>query len=319
MIKGLNQALRVSMERDPKVIVMGEDVGKLGGVFRVTDGLQKDFGEQRVLDTPLSESGIIGTAIGLAIRGYRPVCEIQFDGFIFPGFDQIVSQLAKLHYRTQGKIKLPIVVRVPFGGGIGAVEHHSESPESYFAHTAGLKVVACSNPVDAYWMLRQAIECDDPVLFFEPKRRYHEKAELDTTVTPQPLFSSRVLRKGSTATIATYGPMVRTSMDAAIAGAEDGLDLEVIDLRSLSPLDLAPVYESVRRTGRLIVVSEAPSEASIAGEIAAKVQQECFYSLEAPVLRVTGFDTPYPPAKLEENFLPDLDRVLAAVDRSLSW
>jgi len=324
MIKGLNQALRVSMERDPKVIVMGEDVGKLGGVFRVTDGLQKDFGEQRVLDTPLSESGIIGTAIGLAIRGYRPVCEIQFDGFIFPGFDQIVSQLAKLHYRTQGRIKLPIVVRVPFGGGIGAVEHHSESPESYFAHTAGLKVVACSNPVDAYWMLRQAIECDDPVLFFEPKRRYHEKAELDTTVAPQPLFSSRVLRsadstRGKTATIATYGPMVRTSMDAAIAGAEDGLDLEVIDLRSLSPLDLAPVYESVRRTGRLIVVSEAPSESSIAGEIAAKVQQECFYSLEAPVLRVTGFDTPYPPAKLEENFLPDLDRVLAAVDRSLAW
>jgi 2-oxoisovalerate dehydrogenase E1 component beta subunit len=319
MIKGLNQALRTEMERDPKVIVMGEDVGKLGGVFRVTDGLQKDFGEQRVLDTPLSESGIIGTAIGLAIRGYRPICEIQFDGFIFPGFDQIVSQLAKLHYRTQGRIKLPIVVRVPFGGGIGAVEHHSESPESYFAHTAGLKVVACSNPVDAYWMLRQAIECDDPVLFFEPKRRYHEKAELDLAVTPQPLFSSRVLRKGSTATIATYGPMVRTSMDAAVAGAEDGLDLEVIDLRSLSPLDLGPVYESVRRTGRLIVVSEAPSESSIAGEIAAKVQQECFYSLEAPVLRVTGFDTPYPPAKLEENFLPDLDRVLAAVDRSLAW
>jgi len=317
--RGLNEGLRKALENDPKVLIMGEDVGKLGGVFRVTDGLQKDFGEQRVLDTPLSESGIIGTAIGLAIRGYRPVCEIQFDGFIFPGFDQIVSQLAKLHYRTQGRIKLPIVVRVPFGGGIGAVEHHSESPESYFAHTAGLKVVACSNPVDAYWMLRQAIECDDPVLFFEPKRRYHEKAELDTTVAPQPLFSSRVLRKGSTATIATYGPMVRTSMDAAIAGAEDGLDLEVIDLRSLSPLDLAPVYESVRRTGRLIVVSEAPSEASIAGEIAAKVQQECFYSLEAPVLRVTGFDTPYPPAKLEENFLPDLDRVLAAVDRSLSW
>jgi 2-oxoisovalerate dehydrogenase E1 component beta subunit len=319
MIKGLNQALRAEMERDPKVIVMGEDVGKLGGVFRVTDGLQKDFGEQRVLDTPLSESGIIGTAIGLAIRGYRPICEIQFDGFIFPGFDQIVSQLAKLHYRTQGRIKLPIVVRVPFGGGIGAVEHHSESPESYFAHTAGLKVVACSNPVDAYWMLRQAIECDDPVLFFEPKRRYHEKAALDLSVTPQPLFSSRVLRKGSTATIATYGPMVRTSMDAAIAGAEDGLDLEVIDLRSLSPLDLDPVYESVRRTGRLIVVSEAPSESSIAGEIAAKVQQECFYSLEAPVLRVTGFDTPFPPAKLEATYLPDADRVLEAVDRALAY
>jgi len=317
--KAINSGLRAAMENDPKVLIMGEDVGKLGGVFRVTDGLQKDFGEDRVIDTPLAESGIIGTAIGLALRGYRPVCEIQFDGFIYPAYDQIVSQLAKMSNRSRGSIKLPVVVRVPFGGGIGAVEHHSESPESYVAHTAGLKVVACSNPVDAYWMLRQAIECDDPVLFFEPKRRYHEKAELDLAVAPQPLFSSRVLRKGSTATIATYGPMVRTSMDAATAGAEDGLDLEVIDLRSLSPLDLGPVYESVRRTGRLIVVSEAPSESSIAGEIAAKVQQECFYSLEAPVLRVTGFDTPYPPAKLEENFLPDLDRVLAAVDRSLAW
>ncbi|MBV9845148.1 MAG: alpha-ketoacid dehydrogenase subunit beta [Kutzneria sp.] len=319
LVKGLNLALRTCMERDPKVLVMGEDVGKLGGVFRVTDGLQKDFGEQRVLDTPLAEAGIIGTAIGLAVRGYRPVCEIQFDGFIFPGFDQIVSQLAKLHYRTQGRVKLPIVVRVPFGGGIGAVEHHSESPESYFAHTAGLRVVACSNPVDGYWMLQQAIECDDPVLFFEPKRRYHEKAQLDPTAKPYPLFKSRVLRNGTTATVATYGPMVRTCMDAAIAGAEDGVDLELIDLRTLSPLDLGPVYESVRRTGRLIVVSEAPSESSIASEIAARVQQECFYSLEAPVLRVTGFDTPYPPAKLEEGYLPDLDRVLDAVDRSLAW
>ncbi|AHI02047.1 alpha-ketoacid dehydrogenase subunit beta [Kutzneria viridogrisea] len=319
IIKGLNMALRACMERDPKVIVMGEDVGKLGGVFRVTDGLQKDFGEQRVLDTPLAESGIVGTAIGLAMRGFRPVCEIQFDGFIFPAFDQIVSQLAKLHARSQGKIKLPIVIRVPFGGGIGAVEHHSESPESYFAHTAGLRVVACSNPVDAYWMLQQAIESDDPVLFFEPKRRYHEKGQLDPTAQPLPLYSSRVLRQGTTATIATYGPMVRTCMDAATAGAEDGVDLEVIDLRSLSPLDLDPVFESVRRTGRLVVVSEAPGEASISSEIAAKVQQECFYSLEAPVLRVTGFDTPYPASKLEEEYLPDLDRVLDAVDRSLAW
>jgi 2-oxoisovalerate dehydrogenase E1 component beta subunit len=298
---------------------MGEDVGKLGGVFRITDGLQKDFGEQRVLDTPLAESGIIGTAIGLAIRGYRPVAEIQFDGFIFPGFDQIVSQLAKLHFRSQGKIKVPIVVRVPFGGGIGAVEHHSESPESYFAHTAGLKVVACSNPVDAYWMIQQAIECDDPVLFFEPKRRYWEKATLDTTVTPDPLFASRVLRKGTAATLVCYGPTVKTCLDAAPAAAEEGTELEVIDLRTLSPLELSPVFEAVRRTGRLVVVSEAPSESSIASEIAARVQQECFYSLEAPVLRVTGFDTPYPPSKLEEEFLPDLDRVLHAVDRSLAW
>ncbi|WP_447004877.1 alpha-ketoacid dehydrogenase subunit beta [Saccharothrix isguenensis] len=317
--KALNNGLRASMEANPKVIVMGEDVGKLGGVFRITDGLQKDFGEQRVLDTPLSESGIIGTAVGLAIRGYRPVCEIQFDGFIFPGFDQIVSQVAKLHYRTQGRLKLPMVIRVPFGGGIGAVEHHSESPESYFAHTAGLKVVTCSNPADAYWMIQQAIDCDDPVLFFEPKRRYYEKGEVDTTAAPGPLFRSRTLRTGTDVTVVTYGPSVRTSVEAAAAAEEEGRSLEVIDLRTLSPLDLAPVYESVRRTGRLIVVTEAPSESSISSEIAAKVQQECFYSLQAPVLRVTGFDTPYPPSKLEEEFLPDLDRVLHAVDRSLAW
>ncbi|MEU4801612.1 alpha-ketoacid dehydrogenase subunit beta [Actinosynnema sp. NPDC023587] len=317
--KAINNGLRAAMEADPKVLVMGEDVGKLGGVFRITDGLQKDFGEQRVLDTPLSESGIIGTAVGLAIRGYRPVCEIQFEGFIFPGFDQIVSQVAKLHYRTQGRLKLPMVIRVPFGGGIGAVEHHSDSPESYFAHTAGLKVVSCSNPADAYWMIQQAIDSDDPVLFFEPKRRYYEKGEVDTTAAPLPLHSSRVLRTGTDATLVAYGPMVRVSLDAAAAAAEEGRSLEVVDLRTLSPLDLAPVYDSVRRTGRLVVVSEAPGEASIAGEIAAKVQQECFYSLEAPVLRVTGFDTPYPPSKLEEEFLPDLDRVLHAVDRSLAW
>jgi len=317
--KSLNMGLRAAMEADPKVIVMGEDVGKLGGVFRITDGLQKDFGEQRVLDTPLAESGIIGTAVGLAIRGFRPVCEIQFDGFIFPAFDQIVSQVAKLHYRSQGKIKLPIVIRVPFGGGIGAVEHHSESPESYFAHTAGLKVVACSNPVDAYWMIQQAIQCDDPVLFFEPKRRYYEKAELDFDAKPEPLFSSRVLRKGSAATLVAYGPTVKTCLESAAAAAEEGKDLEVIDLRTLSPLDLTPVFESVRRTGHLVVVSEAPSESSLTSEVAARVQEECFYSLEAPVLRVTGFDTPYPPSKLEEDFLPDLDRVLDAVDRSLGW
>ncbi|TDD85316.1 alpha-ketoacid dehydrogenase subunit beta [Saccharopolyspora karakumensis] len=317
--KALNMGLRASLERDPKVLIMGEDVGKLGGVFRITDGLQKDFGEHRVLDTPLAESGIIGTAIGLAIRGYRPVCEIQFDGFIFPGFDQIISQLAKLHYRSQGKVKVPIVIRVPFGGGIGAVEHHSESPESLFAHIAGLKVVSCSNPVDAYWMLQQAIECDDPVLFFEPKRRYYEKAELDTSIDPLPLLSSRVVRPGSAVTVAAYGPMVRTCLDAATAAAEDGLDLEVVDLRALSPLDLGPVFESVRRTGRLVLVSEAPSESSVTSEIASRVQQECFYSLEAPVLRATGFDTPYPPSKLEEGFLPDLDRVLDVVDRSLAY
>jgi 2-oxoisovalerate dehydrogenase E1 component beta subunit len=317
--KSLNLGLRAAMEADPKVLIMGEDVGKLGGVFRITDGLQKDFGEHRVLDTPLAESGIVGTAVGLAIRGFRPVCEIQFDGFIFPAFDQIVSQVSKMHYRSQGKIKLPMVIRVPFGGGIGAVEHHSESPESYFAHTAGLKVVACSNAVDAYWMIQQAIRCDDPVLFFEPKRRYYEKGELDVGASPDPLFASRVLRAGTAATLVTYGPMVKTCLESAAAAAEEGTELEVIDLRTLSPLDLGPVFESVRRTGHLVVVSEAPGESSVSSEVAARVQEECFYSLEAPVLRVTGFDTPYPPSKLEEDFLPDLDRVLHAVDRSLGW
>jgi 2-oxoisovalerate dehydrogenase E1 component beta subunit len=319
MAKALNDGLRAAMERDPKVLVMGEDVGKLGGVFRVTDGLQKDFGEQRVLDTPLAESGIIGTAVGLAIRGFRPVCEIQFDGFVFPGFDQISSQLAKLHFRSQGKVRMPVVVRIPFGGGIGAVEHHSESPESLFAHVAGLKVVACSNPVDAYWMIQQAIASDDPIIFFEPKRRYWEKAEVDLDATPLPLFASRVARPGSTLTLTGYGPVVRTCLEAATAAEADGHDLEVIDLRTLSPLDLGPVVESVRRTGRLVVVAEAPSEVSVTAEVAAKVQELCFHSLEAPVIRVAGYDTPYPPSKCEEDYLPDLDRVLDAVDRSLAW
>ncbi|HEY2699310.1 MAG TPA: alpha-ketoacid dehydrogenase subunit beta [Pseudonocardiaceae bacterium] len=320
LAKALNAGLRAAMDADPKVLIMGEDVGKLGGVFRITDGLQKDFGEHRVLDTPLAESGIIGTAIGLAMRGFRPVCEIQFDGFIFPAFDQIVSQLAKLHYRSQGKLKMPIVIRVPFGGGIGSVEHHSESPESYFVHTAGLRVVSCSNPVDAYWMIQQAITSDDPILFFEPKRQYYSsKAELDLSVTPQPLHSSRVLRTGSHATLVAYGPSVKVCLDSAAAAAEDGTELEVIDLRTLSPLDLGPVYDSVRRTGHLVTVSESPMEASLNSEIATRVSQECFYSLQAPVLRVNGFDTPYPPSKLEEDFLPDLDRVLHTVDRSLAW
>jgi pyruvate dehydrogenase E1 component beta subunit len=317
LAKALNDGLRAAMERDPKVIIMGEDVGKLGGVFRVTDGLQKDFGEQRVLDTPLAESGIIGTAVGLAIRGFRPVCEIQFDGFVFPGYDQIVSQLAKLHFRSQGKVPMPVVVRIPFGGGIGAVEHHSESPEALFAHVAGLKVVACSNPSDAYWMIQQAIASDDPVIFFEPKRRYWEKGEVSDS--PPPLHTSQVVRPGSALTLVGYGPVLKTCLEAATAAASDGHELEVIDLRTLSPLDLDPVFASVRRTGRLVVVAEAPSEVSVAAEVAARVQQECFHSLEAPVLRVTGFDTPYPPSKCEDEYLPDLDRVLDAVDRSLGW
>jgi 2-oxoisovalerate dehydrogenase E1 component beta subunit len=320
--KAINNGLRRAMEADPKVVIMGEDVGKLGGVFRITDGLQKDFGEDRVIDTPLAESGIIGTAVGLAIRGYRPVCEIQFDGFVYPGYDQIVSQVAKMHYRSQGKVRMPIVIRIPFGGGIGAVEHHSESPEAYFAHTAGLKVVSCSNPNDAYWMIQQAITSDDPIVFFEPKRRYWEKGEVDTDSAADavlPLHASGVVRQGRHATVLAYGPMVRTAVDAATAAAEEGRELEVIDLRSLSPLDLEPVYESVRRTGRCVVVHEAPGNLGLGSEIAARITENCFYSLEAPVLRVAGFDTPYPAARVEEEYLPDLDRVLDAVDRTFGW
>jgi pyruvate dehydrogenase E1 component beta subunit len=317
--KALNNGLRRAMEDDPKVIIMGEDVGKLGGVFRITDGLQKDFGEDRVIDTPLAESGIVGTAIGLALRGYRPVCEIQFDGFVYPAYDQIVSQVAKFHYRSQGQVRLPIVIRIPFGGGIGAVEHHSESPEAYFSHTAGLKVVSCANPNDGYWMIQQAIASDDPVIFLEPKRRYWEKGPVDTEGRPHPLHAARTLRPGTDATLVAYGPMVRTALDAATAAVEDGRELEVIDLRSLSPLDLGPVYESVRRTGRLVVVHEAPSNLGLGAEIAARVTEHCFYSLEAPVLRVTGFNVPYPPARLEEEYLPNLDRVLEAVDRTFGW
>ncbi|HEY0889832.1 MAG TPA: alpha-ketoacid dehydrogenase subunit beta [Nocardioides sp.] len=320
LAKALNAGLRKAMEDDPKVLLMGEDIGRLGGVFRVTDGLQKDFGEDRVIDSPLAESGIVGTAVGLALRGYRPVVEIQFDGFVYPAYDQIVSQVAKMHYRSGGRIGMPVVIRIPFGGGIGAVEHHSESPEAQFAHTPGLKVVACSNPADAYWMIQQAIACPDPVIFLEPKRQYHAGAvEVDTAATPAPLFSSQVVRPGTDATVLAYGPTVAVALRAADAAATEGRSLEVVDLRTLSPLDLAPVYESVRRTGRAVVVHEAHVNLGMGAELAARITEECFYFLEAPVLRVGGFDTPYPPARAEEHFLPDLDRVLDALDRSWAW
>jgi 2-oxoisovalerate dehydrogenase E1 component beta subunit len=320
--RAMNEGLRRALEDDPKVLIMGEDVGKLGGVFRVTDGLQKDFGEARVIDTPLAESGIIGTAIGLALRGYRPICEIQFDGFVFPAFDQIVSQLAKMRLRSLGHVSLPVVVRIPFGGGIGAVEHHSESPEALFAHTAGLRVVACSNPADAFSMIQQSVITDDPVIFFEPKRRYWDKGEVDTGASKQSwlaLNSARTVQQGTDVTVLAYGPMVRTCVEAAVAAAADGRSIEVIDLRSLSPLDAAAICASVRRTGRCVVVHEAAVTGGIGAEIAARVTEECFYSLEAPVLRVGGFSTPYPPSKLEDHYLPDIDRVLDAVDRTFGY
>ena len=271
------------------------------------------------MDTPLAESGIVGTAVGLTFRGYRPVVEIQFDGFVYPAYDQIVSQVAKLHFRSGGRVRVPIVIRIPYGGGIGAVEHHSESPEGQFALTAGLKVVSPSNAHDAYWMIQQAIASDDPIVFMEPKRRYWEAGEVDTEVEPAPLWESQVRRAGTDATLVAYGPMVTTCLQAADAAREDGLDLEVIDLRTLSPLDLDPVYESVRRTGHLVVVHEAARNLGLGAEVAARVTQECFYSLESPVQRVTGYDMPYPPSRAEDEFLPGIDRILDAVDTARAF
>ncbi len=320
--KALNTGLRRAMEHDPKVVLMGEDIGKLGGVFRVTEGLLRDFGDRRVIDTPLAESGVIGTAVGLALRGYRPVCEIQFDGFIYPAFDQIVSQVAKLHYRNEGRVTVPLTIRVPFGGGVGAVEHHSESPEAYFAHTAGLRVVTPSNAADGYRMIQQAIASDDPVVFFEPKRRYWEKGDVednddDPAVTAVPLGRAAILREGSDVTIVAYGPMVATALDAARIAEEEGTSLEVIDLRSLSPVDFATLETSVQKTGRMVVAHEASVFCGLGAEIAARISERCFFHLEAPVRRVGGFATPYPASRAEHHFLPDADRILREVDRCL--
>ena len=318
LAKGLNAGLRRALDADPKVILAGEDIGKLGGVFRITEGLQKDFGEDRVIDSPLAESGIVGTAVGLALRGYRPVVEIQFDGFVFPAFDQIVTQVAKMHFRTHGQHSMPMVIRIPFGGGIGGIEHHSESPEAYFAHTPGLKVVTPSNANDGYWMIQQAIASPDPVIFLEPKRRYHEKGQVDESATPMPLHQARVVRPGRSVTLFTYGPMVKTCLDAASLAAEEGTEVEVVDLRSLSPIDWVTVFDSVRRTKRAIVVHEAQRSGGIGAEVVARLHEELFYVMESPVLRVTGYDTPYPMSRVEEDYLPNLDRVLDAVDESLS-
>ena len=319
MVQALNAGLRRAMENDPRVILIGEDIGPLGGVFRVTDGLQKDFGEDRDVDSPLAESGIVGTAVGLAMRGYRPVLEIQFDGFVFPAFDQIVTMVAKHRYRSGGITAMPIVIRIPYGGGIGAVEHHSESPEAYFAHTPGLRVLTPADAAQAYTTIQQAIAGDDPVIYFEPKRRYWDRAEVDevSPVSGHP-WSSRVLRRGSDVTLVAYGPMVRTCLEAAEASAAEGVECSVIDLRTLSPLDLQPVFDDVRRTGRCVVVHEAPVVLGLGAEVAARVSSECFFCLEAPVERVGGAFIPYPPNRYEKHYLPDADRVLDAVDRVMA-
>ena len=317
--KAINAGIQKAMQNNNKVLVFGEDVAELGGVFRVTEGLLAEFGNKRVFNSPIAESGIVGTAIGLAMRGYRSVAEIQFEGFVYPAFNQIVSQLAKLTNRSEGHLSMPVVVRIPYGGGIGAVEHHSESPEAYFSHTPGLRVISPSNSNDAYWMIQQAIESNDPVIFFEPKRRYWQKGIVNLDTPPSGMHDAKVIREGSQVTLVSYGPMIPTALQAAEVAAAEGTSIEVVDLRSMSPIDFGTIINSVKKTGRLVVASEASTSFSVSAEIAAKVAELAFYHLEAPVIRVGSFDVPYPPAKLEELFLPDADRILEAVDRSLNY
>ena len=316
MVQAINRALHDAMAADERVLVFGEDVARLGGVFRVTEGLAETFGDQRCFDTPLAESAIVGIAIGLAIRGLVPVPEIQFDGFAAPAFDQMVSHLAKYRMRTRGDVDMPVTIRIPSFGGIGAVEHHSESTESYWLHTAGLKVVAPSTPSDAYWLLRQAITSRDPVIYLEPKRRYWAKEPVDTHTPALPIGRAAIRHPGEDITVLTYGPLVATALRAAELAA-DRWSLEVVDLRTLNPLDFDTVAESVRRTGRAVVMHEGPRTLGFGAELAARIQEELFYDLEAPVLRATGFDTPYPPARLEKLWLPGPDRLLDCVERAM--
>ncbi len=319
MAKALNEGLRRAMEEDKKVLLSGEDIGRLGGVFRITDGLQKDFGEDRVIDAPLAESAIVGTAVGLCIRGYRPVLEMQFDGFVYPAFDQIVSQVAKLHKRSDGVYNMSMVIRLPFQGGIGAIEHHSESPEAYFVHTGGLRVVACSTPHDAYWMIQESIRHDDPVIFCEPKSRYWEKGEVDTDLPGPGLFDAVVRREGTDVTLFAYGSTVKTALRAAEFAATEGRSVEVVDLRSLSPLDLPTLQSSVEKTGRFVVVQEAAPQASVGSDVVARLTESCFYSLAAPGVIVGGYPIPYPPSRLEEDFRPSVDRVMDGIDRVMGF
>lgn len=317
MAQALNTALRDALDEDKSVLVFGEDVGELGGVFRVTDGLAKTFGRDRCFDTPLAESGIIGFAIGMAMAGFRPVVEMQFDAFAYPAFEQIVSHVAKLRNRTRGTLTAPIVIRIPFAGGIGGVEHHCDSSEAYYAHTPGLKVVAPASVADAYSLLRQAIDDPDPVVFLEPKRLYFSRADVELE-RGAPIGQARILRPGRDATLIAYGPAVDPALQAADAAADEGRDIEVVDLRSIVPFDDETVAASVRKTGRCVVVHESQGFAGVGAEIVARVQERCFHYLEAPVLRICGFDIPYPPPKLERFHLPGCNRILDALDR-LQW
>ncbi len=317
MAAALNLALADSLEADPSMLIFGEDVGALGGVFRITDGLNERFGEDRCFDTPLAESGIIGTAVGMAMNGLRPVVEMQFDAFAYPAFEQMVSHVAKMGNRTKGGLRLPMVIRIPFGGGIGGVEHHCDSSEAYYAHTPGLTVVSPSNPQEAYSLLRAAIASPDPVVFMEPKKLYWSKGPVDTGLTTE-ISKAAVVREGTDVTLIAYGPSVQVALEAAEASAQDGRSVQVVDVRTLTPFDDETVMNAVRSTGRAVVISEAPGFVSVASEIQARVSEQCFEYLEAPVRKVTGFDVPFAPPKLEHWYLPDVDRVIDAID-SLHW
>ncbi|WP_433271236.1 alpha-ketoacid dehydrogenase subunit beta [Micromonospora vinacea] len=318
MAKALNAALADALAADDRVVVFGEDVGALGGVFRITDGLQARFGENRCFDTPLAEAGIVGFAVGMAMSGLRPVVEMQFDAFAYPAFEQIASHVAKLRNRTRGALSVPIVIRVPYAGGIGGVEHHCDSSEAYYAHTPGLKVVTPATVDDAYSLLREAIEDPDPVVFMEPKKLYFASDEASLPTRTEPFGRAVVRRPGRDATLVAYGPAVPVALEAAEAARDEGWDLEVVDVRTIVPFDDATITASVRRTGRCVVIQEAPGFAGVGAEIAARVQERCFHALHAPVLRVAGLDIPYPAPMLEHTHLPGVDRVLDAVAR-LQW
>lgn len=320
MAQALNRALRDSLAADAGVHVLGEDVGALGGVFRITDGLTAAFGEDRCTDTPLAEAGILGTAVGMAMYGLRPVVEMQFDAFAYPAFEQLVSHVSRMRNRTRGALPMPLTIRIPYGGGIGGVEHHSDSSEAYYLATPGLHVVTPATVADAYGLLRASIACDDPVVFLEPKRLYWTKDAWDPEAPTdvEPLGRAAVRRRGTSATLVTYGPSVPVCLEAAEAARAEGWDLEVVDLRSLTPFDEETVAASVRRTGRAVVVHEATGFGGPGGELAARIGESCFHYLQAPVLRVTGFDIPYPPPMLERHHLPGVDRILDAVGR-LQW
>ncbi|WP_111720663.1 alpha-ketoacid dehydrogenase subunit beta [Homoserinimonas sp. OAct 916] len=318
MAQAINRALGDAMQEDERVLMFGEDVGALGGVFRITDGLTERFGDKRCFDTPLAESGIVGMAVGMAMNGMRPVVEMQFDAFAYPAFEQVVSHVAKMANRTQGAVRLPIVIRIPYGGGIGGVEHHCDSSEAYYAHTPGLTVVAPATPSDAYGLMREAIAFPDPVVFLEPKKLYWSKESVDLTAPVPPIGRAVVRRAGTDATLICYGTSVPVALEAAEAAESEGRSLQVVDMRSITPFDDETVCAAVESTGRAVVIAEASGFASVASEISARISERCFHSLASPVKRVTGFDIPFAPPKLERYHLPSVNRILDAVD-DLQW